>query len=130
MPPSISRIRSATPPRDLEHLSNTLRAPVPDLAPSLCVVRWLGAQLEEGAAVLGILLGLAALGFAASRLAGGDAWASLLPLITATDALFTLLPVMRWMRLWLVDARRPTRRLDAASESLDPSILTTYALST
>jgi hypothetical protein len=51
-------------------------------------------------------------------------------LITATDALFTLLPVMRWMRLWLVDARRPTRRLDAASESLDPSILTTYALST
>jgi Zn-dependent protease len=55
-------------------------------------------------------------------------------LITATDALFTLLPVMRWMRLWLVDARRPARRLDAAarrgSKSLDPLILTTYALST
>jgi hypothetical protein len=65
----------------------------------------------------------------ASRLSGGDAWQSLLPLITATIALFTLLPVVRWMRLWLVDARRPARRLDAASESLDPSILMTYALS-
>jgi hypothetical protein len=96
----------------------------------LAWVRWLGTQFEEGAAALGILLGFAALGFAASRLSGGDAWQSLLPLITATIALFTLLPVVRWMRLRLVDARRPARRLDAASESLDPSILITYALST
>ncbi|MFN9125297.1 MAG: hypothetical protein ACK5WD_05655 [bacterium] len=96
----------------------------------LAWVRWLGTQFEEGAAALGILLGFAALGFAASRLSGGDAWQSLLPFITATVALFTLLPVVRWMRLRLVDARRPARRLDAASESLDPSILTTYALST
>jgi len=96
----------------------------------LAWVRWLGTQFEEGAAALGILLGFAALGFAASRLSGGDAWQSLLPFITATVALFTLLPVVRWMRLRLVDARRPARRLDAASESLDPSILMTYALST
>lgn len=97
----------------------------------LAWVRWLGTQCEESAAALGILLGFAALGFAASRLGGGgDAWASLLPFITATVALFTLLPVVRWMRLWLVDARRPARRLDAASESLDPSILMIYALST
>ena len=82
----------------------------------LAWVRWLGTQFEEGAAALGILLGFAALGFAASRLSGGDAWQSLLPLITATIALFTLLPVVRWMRLRLVDARRPARRLDAASE--------------
>jgi len=95
----------------------------------LAWVRWLGTQFEEVAAVLGILLGFAVLGFAASRLSGGDPWQGLLPLITATVALFTLLPVVRWMRLWLVDARRPARRLDAASESLDPSSLTTYALS-
>jgi hypothetical protein len=96
----------------------------------LAWVRWLGTQFEEGAAALGILLGFAALSFAASRLSGGDAWQSLLPFITATVALFTLLPVVRWMRLRLVDARRHARRLDAASESLDPSILITYALST
>lgn len=96
----------------------------------LAWVRWLGTQFEEGAAALGILLGFAALSFAASRVSGGDTWQSLLPFITATVALFTLLPVVRWMRLRLVDARRPARRLDAASESLDPSILMTYALST
>lgn len=96
----------------------------------LAWVRWLGTQFEEGAAALGMLLGFAALSFAASRLSGGDAWQSLLPFITATVALFTLLPVVHWMRLRLVAARRHARRLDAASESLDPSILITYALST
>ena len=39
----------------------------------LAWVRWLGTQFEEGAAVLGILLGFVALGFVASRLSGGDA---------------------------------------------------------
>ncbi|MBM4113877.1 MAG: hypothetical protein FJ253_11015 [Phycisphaerae bacterium] len=95
----------------------------------LAWVGWLRTQLEEGAVIAGMLVGFAALGLAESRLGGGDAWASMIPFVTVTIVVFTLLPVVRWMRLWLVDARRPTRRLDAASESQDPSILITYALS-
>jgi len=93
-------------------------------------VGWLNAHLEEGAVLVGMLAGFAVLGLLASGRAGGDAWPGLLPFISATVAVFTLLPVVRWMRLWLVDARRPARNLDAATASQDPSILITYALST
>ncbi|MFM7480059.1 MAG: hypothetical protein ACKO4V_02875, partial [Planctomycetota bacterium] len=93
-------------------------------------VGWLKAQLEDGAVLVGMLVGFAVLGLLASGRAGGDAWPGLPPFISAIVAVFTLLPVVRWMRLLLVDARCPARKLDAATESQDPSILITHALST
>jgi len=95
----------------------------------LAWIGWLKTQMEEAAAFVGVLAGFVALGFVAARHSGGDGWASVLPFVTATVSVFMLLPVLRWLRLRLVDARRPTQKLDPATEMLDPRILAAYALS-
>jgi hypothetical protein len=94
----------------------------------LAFVVWLETQLEELAAAIGVLGGFVALGFVSARLTARDAWASIAPFVTMIAAVFTLLPLVRWMRLWLVDGRRPARRKDAATELQDPWIQCCYAL--
>jgi len=85
-------------------------------------------QMEEGAAAIGVLGGFATLGFVSARLTAGEAWASIAPFVTMIAAVFTLLPLVRWIRLWLVDGRRPARRTDAVTELQDPWIQCCYAL--
>lgn len=94
----------------------------------LAFVVWLETQLEEVAAALGVLGGFAALEFAAARITAGDASPRLVPFATMILVVFTLLPLVRWTRLWLVDRRRPARRTDAATELQDPWIQCCYAL--
>ncbi|MBL8723668.1 MAG: hypothetical protein JNK49_06450 [Planctomycetes bacterium] len=94
----------------------------------LAKVVWLGTQLEDLAAAAGVLGGFVALGWAAAHFTGTRAWDSVAPFVTTTAAVFTLVPLVRWVRLWLVEARRPARRRDAASELQDPWIQCCYAL--
>lgn len=94
----------------------------------LAFVVWLETQLEELAAAIGVLGGFVALGLVSARLTTGDAWASIAPFVSMVAAVFTLLPLVRWSRLWLVDGRRPARRKDAATELQDPWIQCCYAL--
>ena len=94
----------------------------------LAVVVWLKTQLEEGSAAIGVLGGFAMLGFVGACLTSGDAWASIAPFVTMIAAVFTLLPLVRWVRLRLVDGRWQVRRTDAATELQDPWIVCAYAL--
>ncbi len=106
--------------------SKALRPPISRRR--LAFVVWLETQLEEVAAAIGVLGGFAALGFVAARFTAGEAWATIAPFVTMIAAVFTLLPLVRWTRLWLVDRRRPARRTDAATELQDPWIQCCYAL--
>jgi hypothetical protein len=104
--------------------SKALRPPISRRR--LAFVVWLETQLV--AAAIGVLGGFAALGFVAARFTAGETWATIAPFVTMIAAVFTLLPLVRWMRLWLVDGRRPARRKDAATELQDPWIQCCYAL--
>ena len=90
---------------------------------------WLATQTEEVVSFVGILVGFLATALFIGAAAGSDPWPVLSRFLLVATAVFALLPITRWMRLRLLDARASQGPLDPTTEAQNPRAIGVYAAS-